>query len=103
MPFLHRIACFRDDIIFFIFLYQVIALATAGRQLDRHCVFSFVGTHGFWAFLFGTCSAVSIRRIPKGRSISPQALSLVLSYLSVVSECVGKKLVAFSKVRIRAN
>ena len=22
MPFLHRLACFRDDVVFFIFLYQ---------------------------------------------------------------------------------
>lgn len=38
MPILHRLACFRDDVVFLIFLYQVRFHVLLSRRVCRHLV-----------------------------------------------------------------
>jgi hypothetical protein len=41
MPFLHRLACFRDDVVFLVFLYQVRFVYLYCRHLCRTDTHSF--------------------------------------------------------------
>ena len=36
MPILHRLACFRDDVVFLVFLYQVCALLRSVMKMGAH-------------------------------------------------------------------
>ena len=56
MPILHRLACFRDDVVFLVFLYQVRPRLVASDTLG-------VRAH---EFAFFPCSAGYIGLIPSG-------------------------------------